>query len=227
MRATASSAEAATPPERGTACRTIPSLPTAPAASAGGLVGGARVDAHIAAAGRGVHGHLHLAIEPSAHSRLRVRDRLSRDDRPRRRCLRRTGGNAACGAGADPARGRDADRAQGRLLLLADAADGWTTDALLDAAIDEHVVFVPVASFRVPGEGARELRLAFSFESPEPLAEGARRLGRVFERVAATAAAEGAPPSRPLGARGRRPNASRSAPCRHRCRGQHEKTAQW
>ncbi|WP_347754788.1 PLP-dependent aminotransferase family protein [Agrococcus sp. ProA11] len=64
--------------------------------------------------------------------------------------------------------------------------EGWTTDALLDAAIDEQVVFVPGAAFCAPGEGSRELRLAYSFESPERLAEGAHRLGRAFERVAGT-----------------------------------------
>ncbi|WP_405218605.1 PLP-dependent aminotransferase family protein [Agrococcus sp. Ld7] len=64
--------------------------------------------------------------------------------------------------------------------------EGWTTDALLDAAIDEQVVFVPGAAFCAPGEGESELRLAYSFESPERLAEGAQRMGRAFARVAAS-----------------------------------------
>lgn len=62
--------------------------------------------------------------------------------------------------------------------------EGWTTDALLDAAIDERVVFVPGAAFCAPREGERELRLAFSFESPERLVEGATRLGRAVAGVA-------------------------------------------
>ena len=66
--------------------------------------------------------------------------------------------------------------------------EGWRSDALLDAAIEEQVVFVPGAAFCAPGEGERELRLAFSLESPERLEEGARRLGRAFERVGAAAA---------------------------------------
>lgn len=63
--------------------------------------------------------------------------------------------------------------------------EGWKSDALLDAAIDEKVVFVPGAAFCAPGEGERELRFAFSMESSERLEEGARRLGRAFERVGA------------------------------------------
>ncbi|WP_206446044.1 aminotransferase class I/II-fold pyridoxal phosphate-dependent enzyme [Agrococcus sp. KRD186] len=63
--------------------------------------------------------------------------------------------------------------------------EGWSTNALLDAAIDEQVVFVPGAAFRAPGAGGSELRLAYSFESPERLAEGARRLGRALARVGA------------------------------------------
>lgn len=68
----------------------------------------------------------------------------------------------------------------GGLFTWLTLPEGWTTHALLDAAIDERVVFVPGASFCAPGEGARELRLAFSFETHERLVEGARRLGLAF-----------------------------------------------
>lgn len=50
--------------------------------------------------------------------------------------------------------------------------EGWTTSALLDAAMDEQVVFVRGAPFYASGKGSRELRFAFSFESPERLTEG-------------------------------------------------------
>ena len=46
-----------------------------------------------------------------------------------------------------------------------------------------RLTFVPGAAFRAPGAGGSELRLAYSFESPERLAEGARRLGRALARV--------------------------------------------
>ena len=74
---------------------------------------------------------------------------------------------------------------QGGFFSWVTLPEGWSTAELLDAAIDEKVVFVPGASFCAPGEGERELRLAFSFETPEHLAEGARRLGRAVEHVSA------------------------------------------
>ncbi|GEK79580.1 aminotransferase-like domain-containing protein [Agrococcus baldri] len=81
--------------------------------------------------------------------------------------------------------GATLSRPQGGFFSWLALPEGWSADALLDAAIDERVVFVPGAAFRAPGEGGGELRLAYSFESPERLAEGARRLGRALARVSA------------------------------------------
>lgn len=69
--------------------------------------------------------------------------------------------------------------------------EGWSAADLLDAAVDEHVVFVPGASFYADGSGARRLRLAYSLEPPLQLEEGARRLGRALEHYGSAVA--GAP----------------------------------
>lgn len=61
---------------------------------------------------------------------------------------------------------------QGGFFAWVTVPEGCATSELMDAAIDEKVVFMPAASFTAPGEGERELRLALAFESPERLAEG-------------------------------------------------------
>lgn len=62
---------------------------------------------------------------------------------------------------------------------------GSDVHGVLDAAIERRVVFVPGSAFRADGGGANQLRLAFSLEQEDVLAEGVRRLLDAITEVAA------------------------------------------
>ena len=66
-----------------------------------------------------------------------------------------------------------------KLAAELDAAD------LLPQAIESGVAYVPGESFFVDASGANTLRLAFSKESPESIAEGVQRMCRVFQNALA------------------------------------------
>lgn len=55
--------------------------------------------------------------------------------------------------------------------------------ALFHAAIEHDVAFVPGASFHANGGGNNTLRLSFSLSTPERIAEGVARLGRVVREA--------------------------------------------
>ena len=60
---------------------------------------------------------------------------------------------------------------------------------MLPQAIESGVAYVPGESFFVDGSGANTLRLAFSKESPEAIADGVERMCRVFHNAKAQAKA--------------------------------------
>jgi 2-aminoadipate transaminase len=68
----------------------------------------------------------------------------------------------------------------GGLFLWVTLASGVDTGELLVRALDEHVAFVPGASFHVDGSGTDSMRLNFSSEPPDVLREGIRRLATVI-----------------------------------------------
>lgn len=68
-------------------------------------------------------------------------------------------------------------RPQGGFFTWVTLPGQLSVDAVLDAAVERKVVFVPGESFAPGGGAADQLRLAFSLETPERLAEGAMRLG--------------------------------------------------
>jgi 2-aminoadipate transaminase len=76
-------------------------------------------------------------------------------------------------------------------LVWAELPAGYDTAALLPAALEEHdVAYVPGAAFAVGGAGGeRCLRLNFSYPSVAQIEEGMQRLGRLFARGGARAAA--------------------------------------
>jgi len=63
--------------------------------------------------------------------------------------------------------------------------DGVDVHAVLDETIDAKAVFVPGTAFFADGTGHDRLRLAFSLEEEDALAEGVRRVSRAIEVVAA------------------------------------------
>jgi len=76
----------------------------------------------------------------------------------------------------------------GFFILMQLAAELNAAD-LLPHAIESGVAYVPGESFFVDGSGANTLRLAFSKESPEAIAEGVERMCRVFQNALAQVAA--------------------------------------
>ena len=68
---------------------------------------------------------------------------------------------------------------EGGIFLWVTLADGLNAAALLTAAFDHKVAYIPGANFSVEGLGANTLRLNYSNNTPERIAEGVRRLGLV------------------------------------------------
>ncbi|MGA9769930.1 MAG: PLP-dependent aminotransferase family protein [Blastocatellia bacterium] len=69
----------------------------------------------------------------------------------------------------------------GGFFVLMELARDIDLTKLLPEAIDNGVAYVPGQPFFVDGSGANTLRLAYSKETPEMIAEGIRRLCRVLQ----------------------------------------------
>ncbi len=74
-------------------------------------------------------------------------------------------------------------RPQGGMFLLATLPNGVNTSDLLPAALEQKVAFVPGADFHLDGRGENTMRLNFSFNPPEVIADGIRRLGQVLHQA--------------------------------------------
>ena len=72
---------------------------------------------------------------------------------------------------------------------------------MMPRAIAARVAYVPGTGFYADGTGRQNMRLNFSFSSPERLREGVRRLAGVMEQELATRAVFGTPsaPARSAG----------------------------
>lgn len=76
-------------------------------------------------------------------------------------------------------------RPAGGFFILMELATGTDATALLPDAIDSGVAYVPGQPFFVDGSGANTLRLAYSRETPEAIADGVERMCRVFQNAKA------------------------------------------
>jgi len=74
-------------------------------------------------------------------------------------------------------------RPQGGLFLWATLPEPLDAAEVLQAAIAEHVAFVPGVGFFADASGRNTLRLNFSNAESEKIEEGIRRLGAVLSRV--------------------------------------------
>ncbi|MER7796814.1 PLP-dependent aminotransferase family protein [Microbacterium sp. NPDC096154] len=72
---------------------------------------------------------------------------------------------------------------RGGFFTVVTLPDGTPSDGLLDAAIAARVVYVPGSAFMADGSREDTVRLAFSFEPEERLAEGARRLAEAVRSL--------------------------------------------
>jgi 2-aminoadipate transaminase len=70
---------------------------------------------------------------------------------------------------------------RGGFFVLMEAPEGFDASAFLPQAIESGVAYVPGQPFYVDSGGANTLRLAFSKETPEKIAEGTRRLCRAMK----------------------------------------------
>ena len=133
---------------------------------------------------------LHLAAVPLAGDGARVPHarQLRAEPRARERPPARAARRDARRARARDARRRDVDAARRRLLRLARPSSGPPSAELLAKAEAAGVSFVKGSDFFPGGQGGeRSLRLAFSFVSPEEIADGVSLLGGLV-RAAAPAA---------------------------------------
>lgn len=77
----------------------------------------------------------------------------------------------------------------GGFFILMELAAGIDATAMLPEAIESGVAYVPGQPFFVDGSGANTLRLAYSKESTEAIADGVERMCRVFQNATAYAKA--------------------------------------
>jgi 2-aminoadipate transaminase len=70
---------------------------------------------------------------------------------------------------------------QGGFFTWLTLPEGLDAGALLPQATAAGVSYIPGASYFARGDGARQLRLAFSFLPPDELVEGVRRLCRTID----------------------------------------------
>lgn len=75
-------------------------------------------------------------------------------------------------------------RPRGGFFTVVTLPEGTPSGGLLEAAIAAQVVYVPGSEFMADGSRGDTLRLAFSFEPEERLAEGVRRLGEAIRALA-------------------------------------------
>jgi len=95
-------------------------------------------------------------------------------------------------------------RPGGGLFVWATLPAGLHSKAMMPRAIAARVAYVPGTGFYADGSGSQNMRLNFSFSTPERLREGVRRLAGVVEQELALHAIFGtgaglAPPSRRRG----------------------------
>jgi 2-aminoadipate transaminase len=64
-------------------------------------------------------------------------------------------------------------------------AEGLDAGELLTAAFEQKLAYIPGANFSPAGLGANTLRLNYSNNTPERIAEGVRRLGLIVRQRAA------------------------------------------
>jgi DNA-binding transcriptional MocR family regulator len=83
-------------------------------------------------------------------------------------------------------------RPEGGLFVWATMPDGLDSKAMMPRAIAARVAYVPGTGFYADGTGRQNMRLNFSFSSPERLREGVRRLAGVMEQDLAMRAVFGA-----------------------------------
>ena len=101
-------------------------------------------------------------------------------------------------------------RPSGGLFIWATLPDGLDSKAMMPRAIAARVAYVPGTGFYADGTGRSNMRLNFSFSSPERLREGVRRLSRVMEQELAMRAVFGG--SAALGHQRRRGPATADTP---------------
>lgn len=82
-------------------------------------------------------------------------------------------------------------RPSGGLFVWATLPEGLDSKAMMPRAIAARVAYVPGTGFYADGTGRSNMRLNFSFSSPERLREGVRRLSGVMEQELATRAVFG------------------------------------
>jgi DNA-binding transcriptional MocR family regulator len=82
-------------------------------------------------------------------------------------------------------------RPSGGLFVWATLPDGLDSKAMMPRAIAARVAYVPGTGFYADGTGRGNMRLNFSFSSPERLREGVRRLSGVMEQELAMRAVFG------------------------------------
>jgi DNA-binding transcriptional MocR family regulator len=97
----------------------------------------------------------------------------------------------------------------GGLFVWATLPSGLDSKAMMPRAIAARVAYVPGTGFYADGTGGRNMRLNFSFSSPERLREGVRRLAGVMEQEIAMRAVFG---SSAVGPQRRRGPAAADAP---------------
>jgi 2-aminoadipate transaminase len=73
---------------------------------------------------------------------------------------------------------------EGGIFLWVTLPEGHDATALLAAAFEHKVAYIPGANFSPEGRGANTLRLNYSNNTPERIAEGVRRLGVVVKESA-------------------------------------------
>jgi len=79
----------------------------------------------------------------------------------------------------------------GGLFVWATLPEGLDSKAMMPRAIAARVAYVPGTGFYADGTGRSNMRLNFSFSSPERIREGIRRLSGVMEQELAMRAVFG------------------------------------
>jgi 2-aminoadipate transaminase len=92
-------------------------------------------------------------------------------------------------------------RPGGGLFVWVTLPEGLHSKAMMPRAIHARVAFVPGTGFYAHGGGGENIRLNFSFPSPERIREGVRRLAGVVEQEQAMREVFGSMEAGPAGAR--------------------------
>ena len=90
----------------------------------------------------------------------------------------------------------------GGLFVWATIPEGLDSKAMMPRAIAARVAYVPGTGFYADGTGTSNMRLNFSYASPERLREGVRRLAGVMEQELEMRAVFGAAATMPHHRRG-------------------------